>query len=279
MRSSTPAINPLIHRAIILTAAAACLCACAARQPEVNLAPAQAITLALQLADREHAVDSLQTPAVMEYSGRAGHFKAHEQITVRRPASLRVEAMSPLGVALVVAADGGQVAIFDPAKNTLMRGPASAATLDRFAQIPMEPQEAVRLILALSPDSTLLALPPSSSHDEGDIKVLGYARANGASDELGFAGSDLVLVREKSPAGQVLYEVRYRDYRDIGALKFPYQVDASFPTAGTTLKLRYERPIIDGDIPDSLFVLSPGINTRQMNLSLRTAPRAIGAKG
>jgi hypothetical protein len=259
--------------------AAACFCACAARQPEVNVAQAQANTLALQLAVRDHAVDSLQTPAVMEYSGPAGHFKAREQITVRRPASLRVEAMSPLGVALVVAADGGQVAIFDPAKNTLMRGPASAATLDRFAQIPMAPQQAVRLILALSPESALLAFPPSSSHDEGDSKVLSYARANGASDELGFAGSDLVMVREKSPDGQVLYEVRYSDYRDIGALKFPYQVDASFPAAGTTLKLRYERPIIDGDIPDALFVLSPGADTRQMNLSVRTAPPVIGAKG
>jgi len=269
MRSSTRGIS-VIGRALALGALALQLCSCASQQAGVSVEQAQTATVAFQLADRDHAVDSLQTPAVMEYAGPGGHFKAREQITVRRPASLRVDAMSPLGVALVVAADGGQVAIFDPSKNTLMRGPATAATLDRFARIPMTPQQAVRLILALSPDSAMLAYAPSSARDEGDMKVLSYTRANGVADELGFAGADLVMVREKSPTGQVLYEVRYGDYRDVGALRFPYQVEASFPTAGTTLKLRYERPIIDGDIPDSLFVLSPGANTREMNLSMRT---------
>jgi Domain of unknown function (DUF4292) len=239
-----------------------------ATQPAVNAQRQKTVALTLALADRDQRLDSLQTPAVMEYAGPGGHVKAREQIIVRRPASLRVEAMSPLGVALVVAADSGQIAIFDPSKNTLMRGPANAATLDRFTRIPMAPQQAVRLLLALSPDSAMLAFAPSAVRDEGTMKVLSYARSNGVINELGFADRNLVVAREKTPAGQVTYEVNYKDYRDIGGIGFPYELEASFPATGTTIKLHYEKPIIDGEIADSLFVLSPGPKTRQIDLGL-----------
>ena len=87
----------------------------------------------------------------MDYSGPSGHFKAREQLTTRRPASLRIDAMSPLGVALIVAADDAQIAVFDPLNNTLMRGAASPTTLARFTRIPMAPAQAVQLLLALAP--------------------------------------------------------------------------------------------------------------------------------
>jgi len=130
--------------AALLIAVAAQQNGCAAFQPvgaaAVNVPQVRANSLASGLAERDQRLNSLQTPVVMEYSGPGGHFKAREQLVVRRPASIRVEAMSPLGIALVVAADGGQVAVFDPSKNTLMRGPATAETFDRFARIPMRPE-------------------------------------------------------------------------------------------------------------------------------------------
>ena len=251
---------------------------CAA-QPTVAAPKTAASSLAQSLANRNQTVNSVQTSAVMEYSGPGGHFKAREQVTVRRPASLRVEAMSPLGVALVVAADGGQIAVFDPSKDTLMRGAATAATLERFAQIPLAPEQAVRLLLALAPDSAMLTTPPSSQNDVADMQVLSYPRADGAIDEIGFANDELVLVREKSADGHVSYEVRYSDYKDIGAIKFPYTVEASFPPSGTTLKLRYERPIVDGQIADSIFVLSPGPSTRLIDLGATAGDLAITPRG
>lgn len=273
MFSNTPSIDaagprPLGNRAVAaLIAGVIGLSACAL-QPSATAQRSEASSLTLALANREQTLESMQTPAVMEYSGPAGHFKAREQMVVRRPASLRVEAMSPLGVALVVTADAGQIAVFDPSKNTLMRGPATAATLERFAQIPMAPNEAARLLLALSPDSAILTEPPSSQSDDADMKVLTYARADGAVDELGFIDGLLTLVRERLPDGQLSYEVHYSDYKDIGAIKFPYAVEANFPSAGTIVKLRYERPIVDGEVADSLFVLSPGPSTRLIDLGM-----------
>jgi hypothetical protein len=74
------------------------------------------------------------------------------------------------------------------------------------------------------------------------------------------------------------YEVRYGDYRDIGGIDFPYEVDADFQSTEATIKFHYQRPIVDGDVPDSSFVLSPGPSTRLLNLSrLDVSPAAPGA--
>ncbi|HKV55476.1 MAG TPA: DUF4292 domain-containing protein, partial [Candidatus Binataceae bacterium] len=263
-----------IARVGLLAAAALAIAGCAAqRTPSsaIQVAPDEA---AKTLAERDHLLDSLETGAIMEYSGPAGHLKAREQLTVRRPASLRVEAMSPLGVALVVTADRDQIAVFDPSKNTLTRGAATADTLDRFARIPMPPQQAVQLLLGLAPDSGLLTGPPSATHSEGDMQVLSYTGHDGAIYDLGFTGGQLALVRESQSTGQVAYEVRYSDYRDIGAVKLPFQLEAHFFASATTISLRYSSPLIDRQIPDSIFVLSPGPGTRLIDLGFAGAPLA-----
>jgi outer membrane lipoprotein-sorting protein len=239
---------------------------CAARQVSAPPLVRQLPTAASALAKRSRTLTSLQTPAIMEYAGPAGHFKVREQVTVRCPASLRVEAMSPLGIALIVAADDRQIAVFNPSNNTLMRGAANAATLARFTQIPMEPAQAVQLLLGLAPDNSMLAAAPSSTRSEGEMTVLAYAGAGTASYELGFSRGQLALVRARGAAGRVAYEVNYSDYRDIGAMEFPFAIEARFLTNATTIKLHYLKPAIDRQIADSTFVLSPGPGTRLIEL-------------
>jgi outer membrane lipoprotein-sorting protein len=256
------------YRAATLVLAFAGLTGCAARQLPPPMTAAQPDLEASSLADREALLTSLQTPAIMQYSGPSGHIKAREQLTARRPASLRVEAMSPLGVAMIVAADGDQIAVFDPSNNTLIRGDATAATLAHFTQIPMAPEQAVRLLLGLAPDNSITAVVSSSPWFEGEMKVLSYSSQSGAHYELGFRGGQLALVRKRETDGRIAYEVQYSDYRDIGAIKFPYEIQARFFTSSTSIKLRYLEPLIDRQIADSTFVLSPGPATRLIELGL-----------
>lgn len=204
----------------------------------------------------------------MEYQSPQGHLKAREQITLRKPASLRVEALSPLGVALVITANADQIAIFDPSKNTITRGAATAATLGQVARIPMTPPAAVRLLLGLPPDPELLKTTPVSSHEEQGAATVLFADRNGATCELDFTGGNLTMVRETSLNGLTSYEVHYSDYRDIGSLTFPHVIVANFPATTTMLKLHYEQPRVDGVIPDSTFVLAPGPQTKELSLSL-----------
>jgi hypothetical protein len=239
------------------------LAACATQRP-VNLPLTRAAVA--DVGARERMINSLEAPAIMEYFGPNGHVKARERITLRRPADLRVEAMSPLGVALIVAAGPDQIAVFDPSHDTLMRGPANADTLERFARIPMEPQQAVRLLMGLPPDGAILSSAPAQVRDDNNMRLFTYTARDGVVDQLGFSRDHLALVRERGASGQTIYEVSYSDYRDVGAATFPFQIDASFPQTGTRLKLRYESPEVDRPIPDSAFILSPGPTTRLINL-------------
>jgi outer membrane lipoprotein-sorting protein len=267
MSSSTPSISGLGASVLSLALVTLGLPGCAARQGPETVAPVPP-PVTMSLAERNRELTSLQTRAIMEYSGPAGHIKVREQVTARRPAGLRIEAMSPLGVAMIVAADHEQIAVYNPSNNTLMRGVASAATLARFIQIQMPPEHAVQLLLGLAPDDSILANAPAAEWSEGELRVLSYAGQRDIQYELGFDGDQLALVRARDSSKHALYEIHYHDYRDIGAIKFPFQIEAQFFTNATTVKLHYLDPAIDRPIADSTFELSPSPGTKLIEIGL-----------
>jgi outer membrane lipoprotein-sorting protein len=225
------------------------------------------------LAERDKRLDSMQTPAVMEYTAGDQHVKAKEDIVVKRPGNLRVEAMSPFGVALLLAAQGSELAIFEPGRNRFMRGNATADTLYRYVRIPMAPADAVGLLMGLAPPEFALNGIADLVSNDGAMTVASYGNPASGTRELGFSGGNLAMVRETAANGngRVTYEVRYSDYHDIGGVMFPYVVDATFPAAGSHVTFRYLRPIVNGNIPDSTFVLTPAPGATLMNLSLDDA--------
>jgi len=256
-------------------------CAETYRQPialawsTIKPTPADFAPLTSAMAERDRALESLQTSAVMEYSNGADHVKAREDIVVRRPDSLRVEAMSPFGVALIVAAQDSRLQIFEPSKNTLMRGTADAATLARFARIPMAPRDAVGLLMGIVPEAQTTA-PPDSVTTEDDMTVLAFDEPDHSRRELGFRSAQLAMVRKRTPAGAVNFEIHYTDYHDIGGVMFAYKVDADFPLAETRVSFVYKRPIVNGKIADSVFTLTPGPGAKQVDIGMthdRRIPR------
>jgi hypothetical protein len=227
----------------------------------------QAGKLTAALAERDRALYSMQSPAIMEYTAPGQHLKAKEDIVVRRPNNLRVEARSPLGVALLIAAQGDSLAIFEPGKNRFSRGHATAETLYKYVRIPMAPADAVALLMGLAPRDFPPDSVPDSVSNEGVMTVATYGNPGSGTRQLGFAGGQLAMVRETSADSRVSYEVRYRDYHDIGGVMFPYVVDADFPVAQSHVTFRYLRPIVNGDVPASTFVLTPAPGATLMNLS------------
>ena len=219
------------------------------------------------MAERDRALVSLQTTAVMEYTNGTDHVKAREDLVVRRPASLRVEAMSPFGVALIVAAQDTRLQIFEPSKNTLMRGTADAATLARFARIPMAPRDAVGLLMGIVPEAQTTSPPESLTVKDG-MTVLAYAEADHSRRELGFQDGQLAMVRKRTPVGAINFDIRYTDYHDIGGVMFAYKVDADFPAAETRVSFVYQRPIVNGKIADSVFMLTPGPDAKQIDIGM-----------
>jgi outer membrane lipoprotein-sorting protein len=233
--------------------------------------------LTAALAERDNSLYSMQSPAIMEYTAGSQHLKAKEDIVVRRPNNLRVEARSPLGVALLLTARENQLAVFEPGKNRFMRGTATAETLYKYVRIPMAPADAVGLLMGLAPRDFVLGSGPDSVSSESAMTIATYGNAASGTHQLGFADGQLAMVRETAPDGRVNYEVRYRDYHDIGGVMFPYVVDADFPGAQSHVTFRYVRPIVNGDVPASTFVLTPAPGATLMNLSLGAGGLLDGA--
>jgi hypothetical protein len=223
--------------------------------------------LVAALAQRDRSLDSMQSPAIMEYTAGGQHVKAREEIVVRRPDSLRVEAMSPFGLALLLAASGSDLAIFEPEQNRFLRGQANADTLYRYVRIPMAPGDAVALLMGLAPPAFALGRNADLVSNDGAMTVATYGNSASGTRELGFSDGNLAMVRETAGDGRVNYEVRYSDYHDIGGVMFPYVVDANFPVASSHVSFRYLRPIVNGDIPASTFVLTPAPGAILMKLS------------
>jgi outer membrane lipoprotein-sorting protein len=267
---------------IAIVALAALFSACAAVAPVPQPAPPAEFTarqrealvahMMKKMAQRNQSLESLQTEAIMSYtSPDQQRPKVREQVSAKRPDSLRVEAMSALSVALILVANGKNLTIFEPSRNKLVRADATADTLNQFIRIPMAPADVVTLLLGITPDAkTITNHGPYATATEGDMTVAAWNVANSRC-ELGFQDDQLVMVRMRSMGGAIEYEVHYRDYHDIGGVMFPYLIDATFPQAQSHLVLQYKRPIINGQLPASAFVLAPqtaGQQTSSSNAAL-----------
>jgi outer membrane lipoprotein-sorting protein len=244
-----------------------------------NFAEDRSQDLTSALAQRANSLNSLQTDAVMSYSAGGRSLKTHEELVIQRPDGLKVEARSAFGVELILAARNGDLQIFDPSQNRFMTGTANAETLDKYVRIPMMPKDAVNLLLGLAPTGFDLNDPTAKLSNEGAMTVVTYTSPDGTTHALGFEDRNLVMVREAAPGGTIRYRVDYSDYHDIGGVMFPYRVAAEFPQSQSQVSFHYRRPIINGQIPSSTFVLTPAPGATETHIGMLILPSQRNHEG
>lgn len=228
------------------------------------------------LIERAQRLDTLQADAVMGYDGGGQRLKIREEIAIKRPASMRVEALTPFGVGAVVVANGPRLAIYEPSENTFYRGASTGDTLSRFARIPLPPAQAIKLLMGLLPDDEANFSSPTSVRTEGDLVIGSYQLSGGTVDELGFADGHLRMVRVGGKSGRPAYEVHYDDYRDIGGMQFAHKLEASFLNTGTHLNVKYSGVIVNPVLDGSEFVLVAPDKAKLIDLDV---PALMGGNG
>src|SRR4051812_10316481 len=108
---------------------------------------------------------SCDAKAFVEAPENGGRYALH--VSVRRPASVPLEALTPMGdPAAVLVADQGRFALLDLRNNVFYRGPATPENLSRLIPAPLRDDELVSLITGDIPD--LPGGRPSSAFREGD---------------------------------------------------------------------------------------------------------------
>src|SRR5439155_432900 len=113
------------------------------------LPPATATGLLEELAARRAAVQSLRARVRLR-AGLAGMW-VREVLLVRRPSSVRIDVLSPFGLALAVGTDGGLLWAYPAGQGTRYEGAATPANLARFLGTPATVADVVDVLLGTAP--------------------------------------------------------------------------------------------------------------------------------
>jgi outer membrane biogenesis lipoprotein LolB len=213
---------------------------------------AAALHAQAQAAHRVPETLSCDGKAFVDAPENGGRYALH--ISVKRPASLRIEALTPLGdPAAVLVASEGKFALMDLRNNVFYRGPASPRNLSRLIPAPFTPDELVALITGAIPD--LRDAQPQAARREGDGYLLTLA-APGTVETVTLGGDLRVTkVRRTTERGDLLWEVTLDEHDDSTGAQLPRLIHLEAPLGKTRVDLRLRNLLAGKPPPQGAFLL------------------------
>jgi hypothetical protein len=105
-----------------------------------------------QLENNQSCGRGVQATAKIDYFGKQGRFRGELLLFAIRPASLRLDAMSPFGVGLAtLTSDGKDFALLDMREKAFFTGPAEACNIARLTSVPIPGPALVDLLRGSAP--------------------------------------------------------------------------------------------------------------------------------
>ena len=217
--------------------------------------PLEAAAL-LQQVEKAHA-----EPQTISASGKAavdapqngGRYQI--QLVLRRPASLRIAALDPLGnPAALLVADGGRFALLDLRSNVFFRGPSTPENLSRLIPQPLRDDELVSLLLGGMPQ--LRNGRPLEAHRAGDGSVLRLG-AGEVTQEVAL-GADLRITQVRRFRGAGLWwEVMLDDFDDASGQQMPRRLRLSAPADKIQVEVQLKERVWGKPTSPTAFQLTP----------------------
>ena len=226
-------------------------CAIAPPSPRVAIPPPARRATAL-LEERARQTTDLRTLADVAVQKGTERYRVRGIILAKAPASVRFEALSPLGQPLLVATiHDGRITAYDLTTNEATVGPATAETAARLLNLPFEPEDLVGI----------LAGRPVPPRDLREAEIL-PADADGPSLNLvGAINSqrlwmdfDTGVVRQVQVSGG-RGDARIVFRRDSGTSMSGFDLTAGMGLVRSGV--RYENPVFGGGIDAQQFVFMP----------------------
>ena len=253
MSSTLPPPNFAILRFLCSFAVCFCFLGCPKAQVVAGPGPdAAALFAQAQAAHRIPETLSCDGKAFVEAPENGGRYALH--LSVRRPGSIRIEALTPLGdPAAVMVADQGRFALLDLRHNIFYRGPATPRNLSRLLPAPLTPDELVAILTGQIP--ALRDAAPQSARREGDGSLLVLA-APGTVQQV-WLGADLrvLKIRRSSERGDLLWEVSLEEHDDATGAQLPRLIHLEAPLGKTKVDLRLRNLIAGKPPPQGAFLL------------------------
>lgn len=251
----TPARRPNRRRPArgvrLALAALLALAGCARALPPPRQPVAEPAARALaRLAERWTEFRDFRALAEVDLRGRYQRHRFLAVVLLQAPASIRVEALSPLGQPVFVGVvHDRRLVAYDALANEATVGPATSDTAARLLSLPIEPDDLVGLLAGRpAPVRDLRLAEIVAEGDEPVLQVVG--RDHQQRIWMDFATG---VVREVEVTGG-LYEVRIAYERAADGSLLGLSLTA--PRAGLSGSLRYRDGLLNGGLDPERFALT-----------------------
>lgn len=213
------------------------------RQP---IAPDAQRALTL-LADRWREFSDLRTLADISIQRGPERQELRAVLVAKAPASVRFEALSPLGQPLLLATiHDGQITAYDATTNEAYLGPASAEATGRLLGLPFEPDDLVAVLSghAIPPRDVTAAELKSPDALGPSVELIGTQDRRRIWMDLASG-----VVRQIEVSGSRRARITYQ--RDGTGVMEGFDVSAML--SYLTASVRYRNPEFAVDVPPDLF--------------------------
>lgn len=162
------------------------------------------------MAARRAAITSLRAQVRLR-SGLARMW-TRQAVLVQRPDAIRIDVLSPFGLALAIGTEGRTLWAYPPQQGVLYEGAASPANLQRLLGTPLAVGDLVDVFLGLPPARLPVTLPVLERSEEAYVLTIAY---RGGTQILRFALDTLELtqVEDRRDGGEPM-RVTFGDYED-----------------------------------------------------------------
>jgi hypothetical protein len=136
-----------------------------------------------------------------------------QAILVQRPSAIRIDVLSPFGLALALGTEGTTLWAFPPRQGVRYEGPASPANFARLVGTPLAVGDLVDVFLGVPPERRPL-VPPTLERDGAEyVLTIAYA---GGTQLVRFAADTLAItsVEERRDGDPTPLKVTFGDYVD-----------------------------------------------------------------
>jgi len=246
-----PIARRLRSSLLLVAAIAVTGCAIAPPPPRSAIPPPvqRAVTL---LTARAREFSDLRTLADISAQRGTERFRVRGVILAKAPASVRFEALSPMGSPLlVVTIHDGQIASYDATTDEVSTGPATAETAARLLNLPFEPEDLVGILAGrpAPPRDLREAEVPPPDADGPSITLVGAVNTQRLWMDL-----ETGIVRKlQLSGGRADAVIVFRREADGTMMGFDLTAGMGYVRSN----VRYERPAFNGGVETERFVFSP----------------------
>jgi hypothetical protein len=186
-----------------------------------------------------------------------------QALLVRRPDEVRMDVLSPFGLALALGTQSQVLWAYSPSEQARYEGEASPLNLARFLGAPVSVADLVDILLGLPPARVVTGAPTLERAPDGTALVT--LPFDGGSQRLSFDAATLDLKGAEERRGDVVaLTVAFDDYRD----GFPTSLDVSAPLVGSSARLAYDS--VERNVPLDGALFAPPSAPRVLPLPAAT---------